>query len=221
VSRHGESQSLAALLLEQRAPPPWTPRMFEAACRAGCFEDMKVELVGGRLILMTEGPEHVNCVTNAAEAFELILPKSAWHVTRQTSVRFSGWTPLPDVAVCRGSREHEYKHKLPRASDVVLLVEVSHSTYRYDRRVKYPKYAKAGVPIYWIVDLDRRRVEVWSLPLTRAYRSRLVFQEHDTVPVVIDGNTAGHVAVREIPPLCTRLTFRLSTSEGIGYVERT
>ena len=43
---------------EVYAPPFWTTEMYRLACRAGCFEDMKVELIGGRLVLMTESPEH-------------------------------------------------------------------------------------------------------------------------------------------------------------------
>ena len=48
MSRTGE-MSLAEQLEEQMKPPRWTPARFRAACNAGCFEDMKVELIGGRL----------------------------------------------------------------------------------------------------------------------------------------------------------------------------
>jgi len=45
---------------------------------------------------------------------------------------------------------------------LLLAVEVlSPSTARYDRIVKRGKYQRAGVPEYWVVDLDARLVERW------------------------------------------------------------
>ena len=52
---------------EVYAPPLWTTETYRLACRAGCFEDMKVELIGGRLVLMTESPEHRNAVHNVID----------------------------------------------------------------------------------------------------------------------------------------------------------
>ena len=45
----------------------------------------------------------------------------------------------------------------------ILIAEVlSPSTTRYDREVKRSRYQRSGVPVYWIVDLEARRVEVWT-----------------------------------------------------------
>jgi Uma2 family endonuclease len=44
-----------------------------------------------------------------------------------------------------------------------LIVEVlSPSTARHDRFTKRAEYQRRGVPLYWIVDLDQRQVEVWT-----------------------------------------------------------
>ena len=46
--------------------------------------------------------------------------------------------------------------------DPILVVEIlSPSTERFDRTVKRPRFQRAGIPEYWIVDLDRRAVERW------------------------------------------------------------
>jgi Uma2 family endonuclease len=200
MSRAGKGASIASLLLDQMEPPRWTSRMFRAACRAGCFEDMKVELVQGRLVLMTEGPEHANCVTNTEEALEPMLPKAVWYISRERSVRFPRWILLPDVAVCRGERKLTYGDRLPAAWVVTLLVEVCHTTYRYDRKVKYPRYAAAGVPVYWIVDIDRRVVAVYASSSQRAYKDTAIYKETQDVLVVIDGNEVGKIGVQEILP---------------------
>ncbi len=45
---------------------------------------------------------------------------------------------------------------------VLLAIEVlSLSTARADRQVKRRRYQRYGIPEYWIVDLDARRVERW------------------------------------------------------------
>jgi Uma2 family endonuclease len=104
------------------------------------------------------------------------------------------------VAVHRGARKPRYEQRLPGADDTALIVEVCESSYPKDRKAKYRRYAKAAIPVYWIVNLDRRVVEVFSLPMSRTYRSRLIFKEGHSVPVVIDGAQIGHVAVKDILP---------------------
>jgi Uma2 family endonuclease len=174
--------------------------MFDAACRAGCFEDMRVELIGGRLALMTDSPEHRNMVHHVFDSLTPLLPPTEWYIGREQTVVFKGWRPLPDIAVHRGPREPTYQHRQPRAEDTALIVEVCESTYYKDRKDKFRRYAKAKIPVFWIVNLDRRVVEVYSLPLSTACRSRLVFKERHSVPVVIDGGQVGHVAVKDILP---------------------
>jgi Uma2 family endonuclease len=68
-----------------------------------------------------------------------------------------GTVRRPDVIVARRAatdrvdREGEVYH----AADVVLAVEViSPGSRREDLRVKRAEYADAGIPHYWIVDLD-------------------------------------------------------------------
>ncbi len=42
----------------------------------------------------------------------------------------------------------------------LLLVEVADSSLLYDRRTKFPLYARSGVAEAWLVDLDSGRLEV-------------------------------------------------------------
>ena len=55
-----------------------------------------------------------------------------------------------------------------------LLIEVSDSTLRYDRTLKLPRYAAAGIPEVWIVNLPARQVEAYADPAGGAYQSRRV-----------------------------------------------
>jgi hypothetical protein len=56
----------------------------------------------------------------------------------------------------------------------------------------------ASIPTYWIVNLERSRVEVYTQPVGRRYRRREEYGEADEVPVIIDGVLSGTIPVREI-----------------------
>jgi putative restriction endonuclease len=55
--------------------------------------------------------------------------------------------PQPDVILLR-YRDDFYRDALPGPEDVALLIEVAESSLRYDRRLKAPLYAEAGVQEY-------------------------------------------------------------------------
>lgn len=68
--------------------------------------------------------------------------------------------PEPDVALIRPLQEP----RLPRPTDVLLLVEIGLSSARNDREVKAPRYAQAGIPELWLVDLEQDLVRVLRQP---------------------------------------------------------
>ncbi len=74
----------------------------------------------------------------------------------------------PDIAVLR-QRHDYYSSAIPTVEDALLLIEVAHSTLRYDRDKKVPVYSRAGIPEVWIVDLEGSRVIVYRWPDPDAY----------------------------------------------------
>ncbi len=61
-------------------------------------------------------------------------------------------------------------------------------------------YGGAGVPVYWIVNLVDRQVEVYTDPVPGGYATRTDFRPGQRVPVVIDGREVGQIAVDDILP---------------------
>jgi Uma2 family endonuclease len=53
---------------------------------------------------------------------------------------------------------------LPEPDDVLLLIEVSDTTLRYDRQTKLPLYARVAIPEVWIVDLAARQIAAFRAP---------------------------------------------------------
>ena len=91
-----------------------------------------------------------------------------------------------------------------RASDVVLLVEISDTTYAKDSGPKLRRYASYRIPVYWIVDLNRRIVEVRTRPFGKGMQAGYarcdLYREGDQVPVELDGQQVGQTAVADILP---------------------
>ena len=109
--------------------------------------------------------------------------------------------PEPDVAVVRGNRR-DYGTRHPGPQDTGLAVEVSDSTLDQDRTVKLQIYARARVPVYWIVNVVDRQIEVYEQPSgptpDPAYGNRRDYRPGDAVPLVLDGNTVATVPVTEL-----------------------
>ncbi len=164
-------------------------------------EEDRVELVEGVLYRkpMKKGP-HSIAARESATALARLIPSASYFVTREDPVRIPGRAgmPEPDISVVRG-RSRDYTEQ-PDAGDVPLVVEVAEKSLTFDRTEKLTAYAGGGIPVYWIVNLVDRQIEVYSDPGPEGYRTREVFAAGTNVPIVIDGAVIGHVAVDDILP---------------------
>ena len=139
---------------------------------AGIFgpED-RVELIEGEIIRMTPiGNRHAACVARLNRRFSrlvgdraLLWPQNHVHLLPDT-------VPQPDIALLR-PRADDYALEAAQPGDILLLVEVADTSYRYDRHVKLLLYARAGVSEVWIVDLTHDVVEIYRRPGPRGYAS--------------------------------------------------
>ena len=69
-------------------------------------------------------------------------------------------------------------------------MEVADTTLAYDRRVKLPLYARAGIPEVWIVNLPKGVVEVYSRPGGKAYAEIRKFERgQELAPSSLEGLT--------------------------------
>ncbi len=135
-------------------------------------QDDRVELLNGELIDMPPiGDDHMDAVNGLLET--LVLPFSGRGIVSvQNPVKLDQYNvPQPDLAVFRYRADRYRTGGRPTPADVVVLIEVSDSSIRYDRTVKLPLYAAAGIAEYWIVDLGRRTLDVHREPVADGYSS--------------------------------------------------
>ena len=155
------SAALAFLPQRHRLTVDQYYRMAEAGILK---EDDRVELIEGEIIDMPPiGIDHAYFVNRLTSLFIQSVGLQA-NVSSQNPIRLNSRSePQPDIALLR-YRDDFYRHAHPRPEDIILLVEVSDTTLRYDTEVKLPLYARHEIPEVWIVDLEHQRLEVFRRP---------------------------------------------------------
>ena len=134
--------------------------------------DDRTELIEGEIIDMAPiGSVHAEVVRLLTLRLVETLRHTA-EVSVQLPVRLSQRSePQPDIAVLE-ARSADYRRAHPSADDVLLLIEVSDTTLRYDLNVKARLYATHGVREYWVVDLVANRVWRHRKPRGTQYAER-------------------------------------------------
>ncbi len=145
-------------------------RMAEAGILS---EDDRVELIEGEIVHMTAiGGAHLDCVNRLTRLLVTRVGARA-DVSVQNPVRLDRYSePQPDLALLQ---PRPYAPGLPGPRDVFLLVEVADTSAACDRQVKVPLYARAGITEVWLVNLERKAVEVYRDPAPAGFRSVQTF----------------------------------------------
>jgi Uma2 family endonuclease len=196
--------AVSPLPSRHRTPPLHriTVDEYERIIASGSLEDpSRVELIDGYMVdKMGKNAEHSYATKESLKALNNRLP-AGWTWRQEQPVRIPDFDePEPDVAIIRGS-DADYRHRIPTADDVALLVEVSETTLSQDRGKKRTAYARAGIPVYWIVNLVDRQVEVYTRPAKAGrYRSRKDYKPGQQIPVVIAGQQLPPIPVDDILP---------------------
>jgi Uma2 family endonuclease len=138
---------------------------FDQLAEMGAFENERVELLRGAIVVMTPpDPPHSHAVMWMQDLLARYLGERVM-VSCQNPLAISDYSePQPDIAVLP---RRDYSAHHPTWAH--LLVEVADSSLRKDRRVKREIYAEGGVPEYWIVNLVERVVEVYREPVDGHY----------------------------------------------------
>ena len=138
-------------------------------------EDDRVELINGEILAMTPiGPKHAHCVRRLNALLTSRVGTSAIVDVQNPVVLGEHSEVQPDVVLLR-PRPDFYSDSHPGPQDVLVVIEVADSSADYDRTVKVPQYARAGILEVWVIDLAARVIEVYRRPAGHEYT------EHRTV----------------------------------------
>jgi Uma2 family endonuclease len=162
----------------------------------------RVELIDGWLVEKpVQKPPHAVVVSRLLRRLSKIVPES-YDLRFQVPITLATSEPEPDGVIAVGPDER-YVAAHPTPKDILLVIEVADTTLAFDRGPKRLIYAAARLPVYWVVNLPGDRIEIYSNPRagkTPAYRTRTDHERGTKVPVVINGEVVGEIAVNDILP---------------------
>jgi Uma2 family endonuclease len=149
--------------------PPLERRRFsgdewDRMVRLGLFgPDERLELIDGEVVVLSPiGDVHAVVSTLLVQALNRSLGK-AHHIREEKPFRVGEHRLYPDVAVVAGLPDR-YLRRSPTPADAPLIIEVADTTAARDLIIKAEKYAKGGVPTYWVVVIPDQLVVVHSRP---------------------------------------------------------
>jgi Uma2 family endonuclease len=146
-------------------------------------EEDRVELIRGEIIdKMAIGDAHAASVKKLNRRFGKAFG-DAVVVGVQDPIRLLDSEPEPDISLLV-PRDDFYESGKPRASDILLLIEVADTSLEFDRETKLPLYAQSGIREFWIVNLVERCLEVHRDPTSEGqYRDMSVLRPGDEVEI--------------------------------------
>jgi Uma2 family endonuclease len=188
-------------------PPPssvkrFTVEEYHKAIEAEAVDaDERVELLEGWIVYkVTHNPIHDMTVDRVQEALRDRVSKD-WRIRVQSAITTQDSEPEPDVVVAQGPATR-YRQRHPGPQDIALLVEVADSSLDRDRD-KATVYARAGISVYWIVNLPESIVEVYADPTASPrpkYQTSMRFGLADSVPLSVAGQPLRPILVRDLLP---------------------
>ncbi|WP_414527498.1 Uma2 family endonuclease [Nodularia chucula] len=156
-------------------------------------ENDRVELIQGEIVQMVaKGTPHSVCNTRLYRELFKLVAEMATLRGQEPIIISDDSEPEPDLVIVQ-NRPDDYLENHPQPSDILLVIEISDSSLKYDQDIKLPLYAKAGINNYWIFNLIDNYLECYSEPYQDlkdkfGYRHKLIFLPNETVNLPVFSN---------------------------------
>ncbi len=140
----------------------------------------RAEIIEGELVKkMTVGNRHAFVVDTLTRFFVKNVSDDVL-VRIQNPIRLTDYTePEPDLVLADLTKFDGKRH--PRPAEVLLVVEVSDTTVKYDRETKLSLYGEAQIPEVWIVNLQKNIVEIHQKPSDGVYQLVKIFKRGEQI----------------------------------------
>ena len=159
----------------------------------------RVELLEGWIVKkMSQNPPHSASVNRVNRILSKVLP-AGWSLRIQSPVTLSDSEPEPDLTVARGDAG-TYDDHHPERAEIDLLIEIGDSSVLIDRRYKGALYAQERIPEFWLMNLVRRILEVYTKPRNGKYQKKVEYTETQKVSLTLNGEKIAEILVSELMP---------------------
>jgi Uma2 family endonuclease len=151
---------------------------YDRMVDTGALAHEPVELLDGLLVAMSpQGDSHITAIMRLTRHFRMA---QAWLMVQLPLDARPRSKPEPDLALV-------HEDRLSCRHGALLVAEIAMTSHRKDRGKKLEIYAQAGMPVYWLIDIPGRRIEVRTDPGPDGYGHCEVYGMGATVPSPAEG----------------------------------
>ena len=161
----------------------WTIDEYHSMIETGLLDNRQVELLKGEIVEMSpEGEAHAYFSSEAEEYLRELLKTKATIRSGKPITLPDHSEPEPDIAIVKKlGREYLTHHPYPE--NIFWLIEYSNSSLDKDLNIKTKIYAEVGIAEYWVVNLKRRQLIVFSEPQDNEYTAKSTYGEGLVYPL--------------------------------------
>jgi Uma2 family endonuclease len=143
-------------------PHRFTVQEYQRIFESGILpSDQRNQLIRGEIYFMAAmGKAHHDALRILGKLLFKAYSDLAEIIQQSPVVVWNDSEPEPDFALIRS----DFPGGIPEAKDVLLAIEVSDSTLKFDREKKLPEYARSSIPEVWILNLNEQQFEVYREP---------------------------------------------------------
>lgn len=164
-------------------PAKWTTEEYHSMIESGLLANRRVELLKGEIVEMSpEGEAHAYFSSEAEEYLRRLLGDRLTIRSGKPITLPDNSEPEPDIAIVQKlGREYLAHHPYPE--NIFWLIEYSNSSLEKDLNIKTKIYAEAGIVEYWVVNLKKRQLIVFTQPQDLEYAAKSTYSEGLIYPV--------------------------------------
>lgn len=205
--------STATLVAPSPVPVPMadvpydlTVDQFSQMVESGLIpQDRRVYLFNGRLyekMAKTRAHGYVGAAITGAVGRRLPAGWSLW--PESTMALNPTNAPLPDFALIRVGNPLDFAalDRYPGPADIGLFIEVAVTSLKQNLTTTLELYARALIPVYWVVDVLGRRILVHTEPRVvdglGVYSHVETYGPGQSVPLVLDGQEVARIPFEEL-----------------------
>jgi Uma2 family endonuclease len=161
----------------------WSLDDYHQMIESGLLDNRSLELINGEIIQMSpEGIAHSFYCRGTAKYLRSILGDRAEISEAHPITIPNNSEPEPDIAVLR-TPDSLYQSRHPQPQDIFWLIEIANSTLAKDTGIKKDLYAQAGIPEYWVMNLQTSELLVFRDLINDEYRSTTCLENGTISPL--------------------------------------
>ncbi|MEL7074324.1 MAG: Uma2 family endonuclease [Cyanobacteria bacterium J06648_1] len=151
-------------------------------------ENDRIELIRGEIVeIAPKRTPHSVCNSLLWKQLYELVGKLAEIRVQEPITLSSSSEPEPDVVIAK-KKDDNYLAAHPTVEDIILIIEISDSTLKYDREIKLSLYAEAGINNYWIINLVDHNLEVYRNPFSSdknqfGYRNKSIILPSEEIDI--------------------------------------